>query len=130
MTAPDATPVTLLHADRERITASPLVDDEVLVPVVLSADIDREWIQAFNHVRAHADVPAQSFALIPPRTVLVTIGSTTDVRARIGLLRELIDITNVRLAQLRERRLAQSPSPEAAAARITQVNRDLDALGL
>jgi len=131
MATPDAERVALLRVDRERITASPLVDAEVLLPAVLSADIDREWIQAFNHVRAHGGVPAQAFALLPPRTVLITVGGATSVRERVVLLRELIDLTNLRLEQLRRRR-AQSPeAPEAAAReRIAQVVRELDELGL
>ena len=131
MTAPEAERVALLRADRERITPSALVDDEVLVPAVLSADIDREWIQAFNHVRAQGGVPAQAFALLPPRTVLITVGSTTSVRERVVLLRELIDLTNLRLEQLRRRRAETAVAPEEAVReRIAQVVRDLDALGL
>jgi len=131
MTVPGVERVELLRVDRERITASPVVDEEVLVPAVLSADIDRAWIQVFNHVRAQSGVPAEAYALIPPRTVLITVGSTTTVRDRVGLLRELLDITNVRITYIRQGRAEAGDARQAAAeARIPGIVRDLDALGL
>jgi hypothetical protein len=124
-------PVALARVDRRRITPSPLLDDEVLVPATLSGDIDGEWIQTFNHIRAQSAVPADAFTPVPPRTVVITVAAASSIKDRVALLRQLIDLTNVRHAQVREGPAAADAEREARArARAERVSRDLDELGL
>ena len=123
--------VELARVDRASIVPSTLFDREVLVPVTLSTDVDHEWIQAFNHVRGQATPPANEFALLPPRTIMMTVGVGGRVADRVGLLRQLVTLANVRLRQLRERRGQDDDErARAAGARIEQIARELDDLGL